>query len=241
MIENRLDETLSAIHAATQMGTLQTILRDSVSGYAIDCIVYSCLCDGAFQDNVTNLTLSHYGKGWMKRYLSPGDRRLQAIAERMHEDFTPFHWEPLFQNRASVNGPIKGLKDHPSLLFVSGITLPLYICGYVRHFINFISMSRNIALGERTVSALTIIAILARNKAQQLSSDTHEEMLGNTLSNRERQCIRWISAGKTDWETSRILGLSQKTVQNYVYSARRKLNAVSRAQAVKQALNLGII
>ncbi len=240
MIESKLNNAIDALNVATQIDDLKDILRDSVSAHAVDCIVFGCLCDGVLQDNVTNLSLSHYGAGWMKRYLGSGDKRLDEIAVRMGGDFTPFEWEPLLRGVPASEGTIRN-SECCRLSFLSGTTLPLYVWGHVRHFVHFISMSHKLHFTATSVSALTILAILARNKAQQLGIAHHEEILDHSLSNRERQCIRWISVGKTDWETSRILGLSQKTVQNYVYSARRKLNAVSRAQAVKQALNLGII
>jgi DNA-binding CsgD family transcriptional regulator len=56
------------------------------------------------------------------------------------------------------------------------------------------------------------------------------------LSDRERECLRWVAAGKTDWEMSRILGISEKTAQEHVGRAVTKLGAATRAQAVATAL-----
>ena len=56
------------------------------------------------------------------------------------------------------------------------------------------------------------------------------------LTERERECLRWVAAGKTDWETSRILSISEKTAQEHVRRALGKLNASTRAQAVALAL-----
>lgn len=57
------------------------------------------------------------------------------------------------------------------------------------------------------------------------------------LTTRERDALRWVAAGKSDWEIAVILGVSQTTVRFHVDNARRKLGAVNRAQAVALLLS----
>lgn len=52
------------------------------------------------------------------------------------------------------------------------------------------------------------------------------------LSRRERQCVRLLAAGKTDWEIAAILGISVETAHQYVKRARAAYDVVSRAQLV---------
>jgi DNA-binding CsgD family transcriptional regulator len=59
------------------------------------------------------------------------------------------------------------------------------------------------------------------------------------LSPREREALRFVADGKTDWEISVILGCSQSTVATHLDRARAKLGAVSRAQAVARLAALG--
>lgn len=56
------------------------------------------------------------------------------------------------------------------------------------------------------------------------------------LSRRERDCLRLVALGKTDWEIARILGLSEHTARQYVKHARAAYDAVSRAQLVVYGL-----
>jgi LuxR family quorum-sensing system transcriptional regulator CciR len=62
-----------------------------------------------------------------------------------------------------------------------------------------------------------------------------------TLSERERECMKWTSAGKSAWSIGKILGLSEQTVNAYMKSAMKKLNASNRVSAVVCAIQLGII
>ncbi|MCC6919470.1 MAG: autoinducer binding domain-containing protein [Alphaproteobacteria bacterium] len=61
------------------------------------------------------------------------------------------------------------------------------------------------------------------------------------LSPRERDCLSFVAEGKTDWEISVILGVSQHTSHQYVESARKKLGAMTRAQAVARFVLLGLL
>lgn len=59
---------------------------------------------------------------------------------------------------------------------------------------------------------------------------------GGELSSREREIINWIKEGKTNWEISVILEISERTVKFHVQNIERKLDAVNKAHAVAIAL-----
>ena len=61
------------------------------------------------------------------------------------------------------------------------------------------------------------------------------------LSRRERECLQWAAAGKTDWEIGQILSLSEKTVNVYIERAKTKFHVPSRAQAIVLAMRAGML
>lgn len=61
------------------------------------------------------------------------------------------------------------------------------------------------------------------------------------LSERERECLYWASAGKTTDEVAMILGVSSNTVNSYVAHAIQKFGARNRAMAMATAIRNGII
>lgn len=61
------------------------------------------------------------------------------------------------------------------------------------------------------------------------------------LSRRERQCLRLVAAGKTDWEIAAILGISVETARQYVKRARAAYEVVSRAQLVACGLRDALV
>ncbi|WP_198598218.1 helix-turn-helix transcriptional regulator [Mangrovicella endophytica] len=87
---------------------------------------------------------------------------------------------------------------------------------------------------------LHLVSIFAIARALSLRNAAPSPDVGR-LSLREMETLRWIAEGKTDWETSMILGVSEKSIEKFVSNARRKLGAINRAHALSIAFRSGII
>ena len=62
-----------------------------------------------------------------------------------------------------------------------------------------------------------------------------------SLTQRERECLMWVSLGKTATETGVLLGNSRRTVEYHLSNAIRKLQAQNKIHATAMAIRLGII
>lgn len=61
------------------------------------------------------------------------------------------------------------------------------------------------------------------------------------LSDRERQALSLVASGRGDREIGTVLNVSTATAHFHVEQAKRKLGAITRAQAVATAVRLGIV
>lgn len=85
--------------------------------------------------------------------------------------------------------------------------------------------------------------------AHLLASHVHEAMrrlapmplTRPTLSPREQQCLRWAADGKTSWEISCLLHISERTANFHLQAIAQKLGVFSRQHAIARALLLGLI
>jgi len=69
-------------------------------------------------------------------------------------------------------------------------------------------------------------------------NDASKDML---ITARELDCLTWMAAGKTAWEASVILGISERTVRFHLNAAREKLNCLTTTQAVAKAVSQQLI
>lgn len=61
------------------------------------------------------------------------------------------------------------------------------------------------------------------------------------LSRREKEVIDWLKQGKSSWEISAVLKISERTVNFHVANIMQKLGVVNRTQAVAVAARYGLI
>jgi LuxR family transcriptional regulator, quorum-sensing system regulator BjaR1 len=107
---------------------------------------------------------------------------------------------------------------------------------------------------ERLLRSWFVVGSLASHRDGCLESraanDRHEEPFieaesdgqrRRVLSERERDVLAWAAEGKSSWEIATILGVSERTVNWHVERSKKKLDAVTRTQAVIKALRSGEI
>ena len=83
--------------------------------------------------------------------------------------------------------------------------------------------------GPRDFEPLTLGPRTDAEGADEAKPDAKPD--ANPLSAKERECLRWVSVGKTAWETAKILGVSPRTVEFHLYNATHKLDAGNKVQA----------
>lgn len=62
-----------------------------------------------------------------------------------------------------------------------------------------------------------------------------------SISAKEKECLMWVSLGKTAWETAGILGISPRTVEFHLANAIAKLDASNKIHAAAIAIRMGLI
>lgn len=63
----------------------------------------------------------------------------------------------------------------------------------------------------------------------------------NLLSKREKEVLAWAAIGKTNWESSKILGISERTVNFHLGNVMRKFGVFNKTHAVAKGVALGYV
>ncbi|HEV2227954.1 MAG TPA: XrtB/PEP-CTERM-associated transcriptional regulator EpsA [Steroidobacteraceae bacterium] len=99
-------------------------------------------------------------------------------------------------------------------------------------------------LGDEQAFALELIvpflhlAWMRSQLARPLAPAQAAAHTPDLLTVREKEILRWIHLGKSNFEIGTILGISPLTVKNHVQKILRKLNVRNRTQAVGRAMAL---
>lgn len=186
----------------------------------------------------------------------------------LHHNYPPHYFEGLARPDGRVDSPLMQrwrLTQEP-VMFQSGRDDAEFPAEWVTLFNKFglnntiahgvLDVHRTLAsyfifsripgeVGEREVFVLKLLTphlhlALVRSLAtvQEFSRLTSPS---EALSERQKQILRWINEGKTNWEIAQILEMTEKNVKYHVEQIFNKLQVRNRTQAVAKAMLLGIL
>jgi DNA-binding CsgD family transcriptional regulator len=124
-----------------------------------------------------------------------------------------------------------------------GITAPVHGPNGELSFLTFASKNADRPLAETITEfglAMQWLNLYAHTQMQEATpSDATAPNLSLTI--RERECLFWTSQGKTSWETSKIIGRSEATVNYHLKNCISKLEASNKCHAVTKAITHGLL
>lgn len=218
---------------ATSIGALVDLYRTAIHHFGFSHFIVTGL--PTHGQRFENLVLERFWpEDWMSHYVSRDYIKRDPVAIASNVLSAPFTWKEA-RIRASALGPASdrimleaadaGLRD--------GVCVPIPVRNALA---GCISLAAEVPITEK--DALEPVSVLSLTFASrlQLLVDRKHRPKGLTLSEREREVLTWVAEGKTAWEISRILGISDSTVNKHIAGAMRKTGAVTRTQAVAKAL-----
>lgn len=120
--------------------------------------------------------------------------------------------------------------------------------GEVRRLRSVACVVRDPVTGHRRaigcVTDVTDLAVIDQPDAMAGMAENGAEGSGagaGLLTDRELECLRWVSVGKTAWETAVIMGRSPRTIEFHLGNAMKKLSASNKIHAAVIAVRMGLL
>ncbi len=184
-----------------------------------------------------------YFRNWTKEWAQLSDEReftsrSPVIAEGRRR-LGPFTWRELTERRSLSPPEREVINIATEFGFFNGFVVPVH--GPRGYFatVSISSTERDLDFSAEMRTKLWMISLVTHERSSALNPFAQDAKTSE-LSARELECLRWVAAGKTDWEISVILSISSATVRFHVDRARMKLGASTRSQAVAQIALLGL-
>lgn len=177
-----------------------------------------------------------YSTEWLDVYKSNRFHEKDPIALENFSNFGLQYWADTYK-RCTVDKEFISVSEEFNLL--NG-----YACGTINHSKtegSILSLAGNITKHPRNNYILTNLSShLHVAFSNVLRGQSYPKTLLR-ISIREKEVLNWVKHGKSTWDISSILNISERTVKYHVDNIMRKLNAVSRPHAVAIALAAGLI
>jgi LuxR family quorum sensing-dependent transcriptional regulator len=193
-----------------------------------------CIGDASHPKHLRNDRLwgSTWPEEWLLRFTAQKYQMVDPLIRQMNSGPTHFRWRDV---RASADRAAARVLDEASEFHMrDGFALPIY--GAEGAMVGITIGTEHYELDKRDEATLHLAAIYFHAKLARMRTQDARPARNSRLTPRERECLSWVASGKTDWEISQILNISEQTTHEYVQNAISKLNATTRAQAVAVAM-----
>jgi DNA-binding CsgD family transcriptional regulator len=193
--------------------------------------------DEKFQSILTVVDVS-YPSGWMDLYMEKGYARIDPIFRNHFSRYQTQIWSETFA-RAKSAEERAFLKEAGSFGLREGVTLG--ISSKRPSVASLFSFNGN-KLAEHP-QHVALLEYLTPHLHAALVASSPWRAIENSprLSSREREILQWTAIGKTNWEISAILGISERTVKFHIRNLMVKLGVSTRTHMVALALRHRLI
>lgn len=174
---------------------------------------------------------------WWDLYVDQDYARSDAVCRQVYSTMTPFVWSEADLRFTSGDGAARVADTAAEHGLVDGYVVPVFSRDEWLSAISF-GGPQKLTLSQRDRGALNLIAVYTSSAIERRQQ---RQPIRATLTDREREVLLWTSAGKSCWDVSVILGVSEQTVRYHTSRIRRKLNAANTVHAVARALQQGEI
>ncbi len=177
------------------------------------------------------IRITNYPARWADYYDANALGVSDPVHRASHVTSMGFSWSNLSQmipltandRRMLEHGREEGIGD--------GFTVPANVPGEARGSCSFANPAGR-AIDAEMLPLAQLVGTFAFEGARRMWSVRRLEALDGAsrpvLTDRQRDCVLWVARGKSDWEISRILGVSQETVTMHLKQARERYNVQKR-------------
>lgn len=240
----KLFEYIARLNTAKSYDEIHSICMDFCQFFGFDYFIYGARIPTSL---VTPhyISLSGYPDEWRNHYIEADYITIDPTVSHCFSNTTPIYWEQVltttckqdktanqlfseaddFGLRNGISFPIHCIHGETAMLSLAVDKAPEKSRSHIQHTLAFGHLFASYV--HEAVTRVPESGIIARINAN--------------LTDREKECLLWTTEGKTSWEVSQILNISERTVVFHINNAVKKLNVTNKQHAVAKAISLGQI
>lgn len=245
MMDNpKLFEFISHLNAVKISTDIHAVCKDFCEQFGFDYFFYTARIPTSLV-TPQYISINGYPTKWNKRYKDQEYLAIDPTVAHCFSNTTPIYWEQILKTTCkrdpNVNKLFAEMAKHG---LQNGISFPIHcIHGETAMFSLAINeapeTSRNHI--QQSLAYGHLFASYVHEAVSRLPETGILAQINANLTDREKECLLWTTEGKTSWEVSQILDISERTVVFHINNAVKKLKVANKQHAVARAISLGQI
>lgn len=186
-------------------------------------------------------TFNSYPDDWQDVYLGSQYSRIDPVVTEAKRRMEMFAWTA-DDWPARGTSELKRFRDEAIEHGIrSGVTIPVEGSFGSTMMLTFASSEKKVEFSKLRDAQKAMRAVLTIHYRLKIIAAATIVAPKRLLSPREAMCLTWAAKGKNAPETAMLTGINPRTVQHYLDSARRKLEAATVPQLVAIAKDHGLV
>lgn len=244
VIVANFDDTLAYMDSIQKARTPEEICRTLInitSRFGLTALLAGTVLEpeAAMDDLCSQVLLCDLPSGWMERYVAMNHIVHDPLVAFLKRDLSAVYWHDAVERAGADPAARRVCAEARAFRLNDGFAMPVVT---IEGEVVIVSLGgEEIDLSQQAAGIVSLVSTFAVGRAMQLSAAREGAEPRAELTDRETECMRWAALGKSEWEISQILGISEHTSEKHLLSAKTKLRAANRVQAVAEAIRLGYI
>ena len=208
--------------------------------YGVEHALYNRI-NGPVRSHQNCFIIGTYPDEWVEHYFESDYLSIDPVARYGLTQSQSFDWSDLPKDSKKVQQIFEEAADFG--FGRQGMTIPIVGHEGSRATLNINAHASDKEWADMAPMLNRDLHIIAHYFHASVTSQMDElsELTDDPLTQNELEGLKWAASGKTVWETSVIMSISQRTVRFHLDQARRKLNSATKIQAVAKAVATGLI
>jgi LuxR family transcriptional regulator, quorum-sensing system regulator BjaR1 len=241
MVESLDRDVREAFQAIDELGRLTTPesivarLADYLSRYGFTSFLMTGL-PSQQQRVEPHILLNGWTDGWLDRYVKASHYLHDPCVRHCFATIEPFVWSEIPAQLLETKKAQQVMDEAKEFGHAEGLCVPLHDVYGSQAVVTMAGRHVELPPGARRMVHLA--SLYAYGAAERTLRTSGYAALGQEgrLTERERDVVRWMAEGKTFWEISVILGITESTVNDHMRKIRQKLGTRNAAHTVTEAI-----
>lgn len=232
-----IDESLKA----ASVEDLHALCSKLCLQFGFDYFIYGALYSNSLTKPKLTI-INGFPQEWWENYSRCDYIKIDPIVSHVINKITPLDWKQVDQTAAGRTKEF--MSDAYEFSLKSGISFPAHGDRNESAVISLVSTCEYHKVKDLIFKVLPygqLITAYIHEAARRVFEKERILVDPAHLTQREKECLTWTAEGKTAWEISQILDISERTVIFHLTNVITKLNVSNKTQAVARAVSESII
>lgn len=188
------------------------------------------------------VVINGYPDAWLERYWEQDYAQHDPVVAFCSQRTLPVLWKDLMMDKHSLSAKV--MNEAAEFGLKAGVSMPVHSpqgeMGILSCTLDNCSQKSNRELIQEAVPYVQLMASHLHEAVRRVLALAGTESR-EPLTFREQECLRWAADGKTSWEISQLLGISERTVNFHLNNSMIKMDVCNRQHAIARAILHGLI